>query len=81
MPVILLLVPDGDHDASRFTALHDSDYLIGLGLPEVWIEGFVAAIFGRVEDRSAPLLRSVHYPVLELAGDVAQHIPRLTGYC
>src|SRR5207244_12387120 len=72
---ILLLVPDGDHDAGVLAALHNRDHRVRLRFPEIWIEKLVAAVFRCVENRRAPLLRTVDGPVLELAGDLAQHIP------
>ena len=75
MPAILLLVADGDQAAGGLAAFHHSNHLVGLHFPEIGIQKLVAAVFGCFENRPAPLLRSVAGPVLELAGDFAQHVP------
>src|SRR5215472_6940722 len=79
MPAILLFVSDGDEDARRFAALDDGHHWIRLGLPEIWVQKLIAPVFGCFQNRSAPFLRSVQDPVLELSGDV-RSTSRLTGY-
>src|SRR6516162_4406289 len=74
MPAILLFVSDGDEDARRFAALDDGHHWIRLGLPEIWVQKLIAPVLGCFQNRSAPFLRSVHDPVLELSGDVPQHV-------
>jgi hypothetical protein len=74
MPAILLLVPDGHHDAGRLAALHNRDYLVGLRFAEIWIQKRVTAVFRCLENWCAPLLRTVAGPVLELAGSFAQNV-------
>ena len=46
MPALVLLVADGNQNPRRFAPLHDGNDLVGLSLPEIWIEGFVTPIFG-----------------------------------
>src|SRR5437764_643130 len=65
MPTVVFLVSDGDHDASRFTALDDGDDLIRFRLAEVWVQELVAPVLGRFQNGSAPFLRPVDDPVLE----------------
>ena len=39
------------------------------------VQELVAAVFRYFENRCVPFFRTVHSPVLELAGDLAQYIP------
>src|SRR2546425_9717747 len=75
MPAILLLVPDGDHDAGGLAALHNRDHRVRLRFPEIWIEKLVAAVLRCVANRRGPLLRTGDGPLLELGGDLAPHLP------
>jgi len=69
------LVPDGDHDAGRLAALHNRDDLIWFRLSEIRVQEFIAPVLGSFQDGCTPFLGPVHDPVLELLGDIPQHIP------
>src|SRR6266699_5581377 len=75
MPAIVLLVPDSDHDAGRFATFHDRHHLVWFRSAEVRVEELIPPVFRCFENRRTPLLGTVHYPVLELTGGFAQHIP------
>ena len=75
MPAVILFVSDRNHNPSRFTGLEDHHNLIGFGPPEVWLHELVTPAAGSLHDRSAPLLRPILDPILELLGDTAEDIP------
>ncbi|MGO9061562.1 MAG: hypothetical protein ACLQU2_29935 [Candidatus Binataceae bacterium] len=75
MPAVFLFVSDRNHNTSGFAGLEDDHYLIRFGPPEVWFDEFVAPAARSLHDRSAPLLRPIRHPFLELVGDTAQDIP------
>lgn len=75
MPTVVFLVPNRDHDASRFPAFNDGDDRIRLSFPKIRLDEFVTPAFRRFQDGHVPFLRTVDHPILELTGDVAQHIP------
>ena len=74
MPAVLLLF-DRNHNPSWFAGLEDHHNLIGFGLPKVWLHELVTPAAGSLHDRSAPLLRPIFHPVLELLRDAAQETP------
>jgi hypothetical protein len=74
VPAVVLLVADGNQDARRFAGPEDDDHLVGLGALKVGRDKRVAPTGRRVDDGSAPSQRAVLHPVLELVGDVAEHI-------
>src|ERR1051326_8573794 len=75
MPAVLRLVPDGCQDARGFARLQDRNDLIGFGAFEIRIDEYVAAALRSLQDGRTPFPRSIDYPVLKLAGDIAQDIP------
>jgi hypothetical protein len=74
VPAVVLRVADGDQDARWFAGPEDDDHLVGLGALKVGRDKLVAPTGRRVDDGSAPRQRAVLYPVLELVGDVAEHV-------
>src|ERR1044071_5950810 len=62
MPAILLLVPDGNHDAGRFAALDNRDHLVRLRLPEGWVEELVATVFGALRGWERPTFATDSQP-------------------
>jgi hypothetical protein len=75
MPAVVRFVPDGGENASWFSCLEDEEQLVGLGTAEVGFDKLITAAFRSFQDWGIPFLRTILHPVLELLGDVAQHIP------
>src|SRR5262245_48652460 len=74
MPAIFFLISDSGQNPCRFSRLENADDLIGLGPLEVAIDKLVAASCGSVQDRGSPFLRAILHPVVELRGDLPQHV-------
>ena len=74
VPAVLGLLADRDESACRFPRLENGDHLIGLGVPEIGLDEFVARLRRRIEDRHVPAHGSVRHPVVVLPGDVAEQI-------
>jgi hypothetical protein len=74
MPAIIFLVAVGHQDAPWFAGTENRYYFVGLGSLEVRIDEIIATSVRRLQDRHAPLLRPVRYPVLILLGNVTEFI-------
>jgi hypothetical protein len=74
MPAVLLLVSNGDHDARGFAPLEDGHDLVRLGLAEIRVQELITSVFRRLQNGSAPFFRPIDDPVLELPGNLAQHV-------
>jgi hypothetical protein len=75
VPAIVLLVPDGSENAGWFSCLEDDDQLVGFGLAKVRFDKLIPTTFGSIEDEGTPFLGTILHPIVELIGDLPQHIP------
>jgi hypothetical protein len=73
---VVLLSPDGQQDAGRLPRFEDDGNSIGWAAPKILLNKIISPLFlGHFHDGSAPFLGSVLHPVLELIGDLRQHLP------
>ena len=49
--------------------------LVRLGMAKVGFDKLVATTFGSIEDGGTPFLGTILHPIMELIGDLPQHIP------
>ena len=74
LQVPALCCSDGDQDAGRFPGFENEHHLIVLGVLKVGINKVITPLIGGIEDRHAPFLATVLYPVLKLLSNVTQQI-------
>ena len=66
-------MPAPQSGSPRVTS-HAARRLVGLGLTEIRVQKFGTPVLWRLQDRSAPFLRPIDDPVLELPGNVAHNV-------
>jgi hypothetical protein len=82
MRTVVVFIPDGHKDASRFPRFQDGHHLARFGVAEVRLNELVATTlvviaFRSLQNRSSPFLSAVLEPILKLIGDFRQG---LSGY-